>query len=231
MGWEFGWWSQKGKVGLGILDIMSAAQFGIMDIVRDSENQHELQQQQQQHQYHKYQKLHSRHSLHISSLGVCSLLLDCVGLSCRNNTAQSGPLFPAHSFSLTSYSSCFAAQAISFIEMGFTDFRSICEKSMLPLCSLIGPLSPISGAASGIQATCYARSIDFANTVIFEAATGFAHIMALIMAVIMVLHVRSKFTAVGTQHPGSFAAYCVLGILTRFWVQGGKRLRPSSTYT
>ena len=81
--------------------------------------------------------------------------------------------------------------------MGFTDFRTICEKNLLPLCALVGPKSPISGAATGIQAACYARSVEFANTVIFEAATGFAHIMALVMAVVMVLHVRSKFTAVG----------------------------------
>jgi hypothetical protein len=37
-----------------------------------------------------------------------------------------------------------------------------------------------------------------ANTIIFQGAASFMHIAALIMTVIMILHVRSKFTAVGT---------------------------------
>ena len=84
--------------------------------------------------------------------------------------------------------------------MGFGDFESICRKSALPLCSVVGHVSPISGGPVGIQANCYARSVELANTVIFEAAADFMHILALGMAAIMVLHVRSKFTAVGTLH-------------------------------
>ena len=80
--------------------------------------------------------------------------------------------------------------------MGFGDFETICHKSALPLCSIVGSASPISGKA-GIQATCYARSVELANTIIFEAAADFMHILALGMAAIMILHVRSKFTAVG----------------------------------
>ena len=85
--------------------------------------------------------------------------------------------------------------------MGFGDFETICHKSPLPLCSIVGPVSPISGNPSGIQANCYARSVELANTIIFEAATDFMHILALGMAAIMVLHVRSKFTAVGKKRP------------------------------
>jgi hypothetical protein len=80
--------------------------------------------------------------------------------------------------------------------MGFGDFTTICSKAPLPLCALVGPPSPITGE-TGIQATCYARGIDLANTTIFEAATDFMHILALAMTAIMILHVRSKFTAVG----------------------------------
>jgi len=83
--------------------------------------------------------------------------------------------------------------------MGFGDFETICRKSALPLCSVVGPVSPISGSPTGIQANCYARSVSLANTIIFEAATDFMHILALGMAAIMVLHVRSKFTAVGKR--------------------------------
>lgn len=86
--------------------------------------------------------------------------------------------------------------------MGFGDFSSICEKTALPLCTLVGPPSTLSGA-TGIQAKCAARSIELANTIIFEGAASFIHIIALIMTVIMIIHVRSKFTAVGTSVPGS----------------------------
>jgi len=88
--------------------------------------------------------------------------------------------------------------------MGFGDFETICRKSALPLCAIVGPASPISGSPTGIQANCYARSVELANTIIFEAATDFMHILALGMAAIMVLHVRSKFTAVGRKEITTF---------------------------
>lgn len=65
------------------------------------------------------------------------------------------------------------------------------------MCALVGPPSPITGS-TGIVPNCYARNIELANTIIFEGATSFAHIIALGMTVIMIIHVRSKFTAVGT---------------------------------
>jgi hypothetical protein len=81
--------------------------------------------------------------------------------------------------------------------MGFGDFFSICERTPLPLCPLVGPKSAITGSHF-TQSQCYSRSIELANTIIFQGAAGFAHIIALIMLVIMIIHVRSKFTAVGT---------------------------------
>ncbi len=81
--------------------------------------------------------------------------------------------------------------------MGFGDFDEICKKAALPLCSLVGPSSSISGS-TGIVPNCYARNIELANTIIFEGAASFIHIIALGMTVIMILHIRSKFTAVGT---------------------------------
>lgn len=80
--------------------------------------------------------------------------------------------------------------------MGFGDFTSFCSKAALPLCSLIGPPSSITGT-TGIPAQCYSRSVELANTIIFQGAADFAHIIALIMTTIMIIHVRSKFTAVG----------------------------------
>lgn len=80
--------------------------------------------------------------------------------------------------------------------MGFGDFSSICERTPLPLCPLVGSESAITGSHF-TQTQCYARSIELANTIIFQGAAGFAHIIALLMLVIMIIHVRSKFTAVG----------------------------------
>lgn len=79
--------------------------------------------------------------------------------------------------------------------MGFGDFADICLKTPIPLCALVGPYDGSEGR--GIEPTCYARSIDVANTIIFQAANDFIHILSLVMTLIMVLHVRSKFTAVG----------------------------------
>lgn len=81
--------------------------------------------------------------------------------------------------------------------MGFGDFSSICERTPLPLCPLVGSQSPVTGTHF-TQSQCYSRSIELANTIIFQGAAGFAHIITLIMLVIMIIHVRSKFTAVGT---------------------------------
>ncbi|KAF7718909.1 Chitin synthase export chaperone [Penicillium ucsense] len=98
--------------------------------------------------------------------------------------------------------------------MGFGDFNSICEKTPLPLCLLVGPASSISGA-TGIVSNCYARNIEVANTVIFEGAASFMHIIALAMTVIMILHIRSKFTAVGRKEIITFFyIYMALTIFT-----------------
>ena len=80
--------------------------------------------------------------------------------------------------------------------MGFGSFQTLCETAPVPLCPLVGPYDGGQGDR-GIEAVCYARSIDFANTIIFQAANSFVHILSLIMTIVMVLHVRSKFTAVG----------------------------------
>ena len=79
---------------------------------------------------------------------------------------------------------------------GITSLDNFCQTAPVPLCALIGPKSPIQGS-NGILPTCYARNIDVGNTIIFQGASDFAHIAALAMTVIMILHVRSKFTAVG----------------------------------
>jgi hypothetical protein len=86
--------------------------------------------------------------------------------------------------------------------MGFGDFSTICTKAAIPLCALVGEQAINHG--TGIQTNCYSRTIEIANTLIFQAANDFMHILAMIMTVVMIIHVRSKFTAVGRKEITSF---------------------------
>lgn len=91
--------------------------------------------------------------------------------------------------------------------MTFGDFTSFCQTAPLPLCASVGHITSISNGV-GIEANCYARNIEVANTIIFQMATSAIHILALVMTVVMILHVRGKFTAVGMFFPS-----CSLGWL------------------
>ncbi|OAA40985.1 Chitin synthase export chaperone [Metarhizium rileyi] len=96
---------------------------------------------------------------------------------------------------------------------GFGDFTSICENAPLPLCATVGPTLPATNRV-GIEPDCYARNIALANTIIFEGAASAMHIVALIMTIVMILHVRSKFTAVGRKEILSF--FYIYMLLTFF---------------
>lgn len=109
---------------------------------------------------------------------------------------------------------------------GFGDFRSICENAPLPLCANIGPVLSISGRV-GIEPDCYARSIELANTIIFEGAASAMHIVALVMTVVMILHVRSKFTAVGRKEILTFFYLYMLTTFVSLIVDAGA-VPPSS---
>ncbi|TVY38826.1 Chitin synthase export chaperone [Lachnellula subtilissima] len=97
--------------------------------------------------------------------------------------------------------------------MGFGDFEDVCQRAAVPLCSVVGHYSTVTGSF-GIEADCYARNIDVGNTIIFQGAACFMHIIALIMTVIMILHVRSKFTAVGRKEIIAF--FYIYMLLTFF---------------
>lgn len=86
--------------------------------------------------------------------------------------------------------------------MTFGDFSNLCKQAAIPLCSLVGT-SPLTGAV-GIAPLCYARTIELANTIIYQGATSCVHIIALVMTIIMIIHVRSKFTAVGRKEITTF---------------------------
>ncbi|KAI9890416.1 MAG: Chitin synthase, class 7 [Vezdaea aestivalis] len=113
--------------------------------------------------------------------------------------------------------------------MAFGDFVEICRKTALPMCSLIGPPSKITGSP-GVEAVCYSRSIELANTIIFQGANGFAHIVALLMTIIMIIHVRSKFTAVGRKEITSFFYLYMLLTVCSLVLDSGVVPPGSGTY-
>jgi Chitin synthase export chaperone len=103
---------------------------------------------------------------------------------------------------------------------GFGDFTNFCHMAPLPLCASIGPQTTISGSV-GIEPDCYARNIELANTIIFEGAVSAMHIVALVMTVIMVLHVRGKFTAVGRKEITTFFYLYILLTFISLCVDAG----------
>lgn len=103
---------------------------------------------------------------------------------------------------------------------GFGDFTSICENAPLPLCASIGPEMTVTGRV-GIEPDCFARNIELANTIIFEGAASAFHLVALVMTVVMILHVRSKFTAVGRKEILTFFYLYMLLTFVSLMVDAG----------
>ncbi|KAK0523592.1 Chitin synthase, class 7 [Tilletia horrida] len=79
--------------------------------------------------------------------------------------------------------------------MGFSfgKYDDICNTVSLLVCPLLG------SNGMGLEPACYSRNVEIGGTIIFEPATCFVHISALLMTTIMVYHVRSKYTAVGRK--------------------------------
>ncbi|PWN92387.1 hypothetical protein FA10DRAFT_250697 [Acaromyces ingoldii] len=76
--------------------------------------------------------------------------------------------------------------------ISFGSYDKICDEVALIVC-------PLLGSDLGLEPSCYSRNVEINSTVIFQPATCFLHIAALIMTAIMVYHVRSKYTAVGRK--------------------------------
>jgi hypothetical protein len=114
--------------------------------------------------------------------------------------------------------------------MGVTDFTSLCAKVAIPLCALVGPKNTINEAGTGIQANCYSRTIELANTLIFQGANDFMHIIALVMTIVMIIHVRSKFTAVGRKEITTFFYIYMVLTLVSLILDAGVSAPGSASY-
>lgn len=75
----------------------------------------------------------------------------------------------------------------------FGNYDGVCKEVALIVCPMLG------AGDFGIEPTCYSRNVQINSTIIFQPATCFIHIAALIMTVIMIYHIRSKYTAVGRK--------------------------------
>ncbi|BGP18589.1 hypothetical protein JCM10213_002123 [Rhodosporidiobolus nylandii] len=75
----------------------------------------------------------------------------------------------------------------------FGNYDWICSRAALIVCPLLGTTD------WGVEPVCYSRNVEFGRTLVFQPATSFLHICAALMVIIMVLHIRSKYTAVGRR--------------------------------
>lgn len=77
--------------------------------------------------------------------------------------------------------------------VSFFKYDAICDTIAMTSCPMLG------SDGLGLEPACYSRNVEINSTIIFQPATCFVHIAALIMTAIMVYHIRSKYTAVGRK--------------------------------
>ncbi|KAF6749585.1 chitin synthase export chaperone [Ephemerocybe angulata] len=76
---------------------------------------------------------------------------------------------------------------------------------------------PVGQTDQGIEPMCYSRNVDIGGTLIFQPSTCFVQIVASIMTIIMILHIRSKYTAEIVMF---FWMYLVIELLAMFLDSG-----------
>ncbi|KAJ3302205.1 Chitin synthase, class 7 [Kappamyces sp. JEL0829] len=76
----------------------------------------------------------------------------------------------------------------------FGSFDYFCNQIPLALCPLVGGPN-----GEGMESQCYSRNIDINGFLVFEPAVLIMHLITLAMTVIMIAHVRFKYTAVGRK--------------------------------
>lgn len=96
--------------------------------------------------------------------------------------------------------------------MTFGSFDEICNLTALPLCSVLGAVNETSVFQRGIVPQCYARSVELANTMIFQIGNAFVHFGGLIILLIIIFNVRAKYTAIGRSEM-LFLMYLMIGLL------------------
>ena len=123
------------------------------------------------------------------------------------------------------------------------DFETICSRTPLPLCAVIqsGRHFILSNSTTihdfnpqhlhtGILPRCYARSIDVANTMIFNVGNAFVNIGALGVLLMILYNIRQKFTAIGRAEYLHFFQLALLMIIFTLIVNTGASPPGSGSY-
>lgn len=116
--------------------------------------------------------------------------------------------------------------------MGFGSFDFICKKAPVPLCALVGPYNSKDAVLGGIGITpeCFARSIELANTIIFQVGNAFVNLAALGVMLIIILNIRSKFTAIGRREILDFFLMFTVLIFLSLVIDSGVTPPGSTSY-
>ncbi|KAI8849895.1 chitin synthase III catalytic subunit [Chytridium lagenaria] len=103
----------------------------------------------------------------------------------------------------------------SNIPFTFGNFDWLCKEVALPLCPLVGP-------NGGIQPYCYARPLDISNNkMIFEPAVLLVYIVAVLMTLLMIFHVRNKYTGVGRKEMTPVFYFYAAAVLVDLFLVAG----------
>lgn len=114
--------------------------------------------------------------------------------------------------------------------MAFGNFESICAKAPFPICSVVGLVDKDSYFSTGILPECYGRSVELANTMIFQIGNAFVHFGSLIIALIIIFNVRSKYTAIGRSEMLTFFYLFIGLVVSTLVVDCGVAPPSSATY-
>lgn len=114
--------------------------------------------------------------------------------------------------------------------MAFGSFISICQNTGLPLCSVVGAINSNSGFSTGIVAQCYARPVEIANTMIFQVGNAFIHFGALLVILMIIFNIRSKYTAIGRSELLSYFYLNIVLAISSLVVDCGVSPPSSASY-
>ncbi|AAS53404.1 AFR033Cp [Eremothecium gossypii ATCC 10895] len=118
----------------------------------------------------------------------------------------------------------------SWLSLG--DFAGICAKTPLPMCFVVQTSSLPGGSVGathydrthmniGMVPRCYSRTVDIANTAIFQLGNAFVNILALCVILIISYNIRFKYTAIGRSEYGYFFQLCFMLICMTLVVDCG----------
>ena len=107
-------------------------------------------------------------------------------------------------------------------------FQGVCQSVSFPFCSLGIPAFAaflfhsfvVGPQPSGYQPSCYARNIDIAGYLVFQPGTLILLLVAMIMTIVMIVGVKSKYTAVGRKEFALFLYLYLALVLLEFLLEG-----------